>query len=317
MDNVLKLAKKYSKNDHGELLPKIGLSIPEALTYLYDIKWETDKSKIPYEILTYLLDCYYCLPERPDLASLFAWQAINHSYNEFLLDDHTKKSLQDTAGIMQLKNKILNQYVKYKPFLHPYFSKLPIKIFHYVAAFMLKGYVLEKNGFERKFRASSYDSLNSKVPIIKELLENAYGKALYDISEPTVQNDKVFINADAVKSRKITHSFALKLQELIVKRTTIVTFKDETLTQKTYVFSDDDELMFIIFGVLYASRCNNFHGNSASRLNSINADKETFKMYTDIFLIEYMLLAITLNISGKLSDAVLIQMKENEKLIIF
>ena len=32
-----------------------------------------------------------------------------------------------------------------------------------------------------------------------------------------------------------------------------------------------------------ASRCNNSHGNVAARMNSINANKDTFKMYTDMF----------------------------------
>lgn len=41
-------------------------------------------------------------------------------------------------------------------------------------------------------------------------------------------------------------------------------------------------MSFVLFGVLYASRCNNFHGNVAARMNSINANKDTFKMYTDI-----------------------------------
>jgi hypothetical protein len=34
---------------------------------------------------------------------------------------------------------------------------------------------------------------------------------------------------------------------------------------------------------LDASRCNNSHGNVAARMNSINANKDTFKMYTDMF----------------------------------
>lgn len=38
-------------------------------------------------------------------------------------------------------------------------------------------------------------------------------------------------------------------------------------------------MSFVLFGVLYASRCNNFHGNVAARMNSINVNKDTFKMY--------------------------------------
>ena len=64
-------------------------------------------------------------------------------------------------------------------------------------------------------------------------------------------------------------------------------------------------MSFVLFGALYASRCNNFHGNVAARMNSINANKDTFKMYTDMFLTEYIILAIHLNSQGALSDMVL------------
>ena len=316
MNEILRLTKTYSRKKHEELLPQIDTIIPELLRYLYDPEWETDALKAPYEILTYLLDCYYCLPNRPDLASLFAWQAINHSYNEFLLNDPKKGKLSDSDGIEHLQNSILTQYAKYRPLLFPYLQKLPIKIFHYVAAYMLKGYVLEKKGFKRKYRASSYDTMNKKITIFREILENSFGKAFFGIASPALVDNKVVMNADADKSRRITHSFALKIKELVLNHTTCIILKDTTVTKKTYIFSDKDELVFLIYGVMYASRCNNFHGNSASRLNSINADKETFKMYTDIFLVEYMLLAVSLNIQGKLSDSVLSKIKENVKFMI-
>ena len=75
-------------------------------------------------------------------------------------------------------------------------------------------------------------------------------------------------------------------------------------------------MSFVLFGGLYASRCNNFHGNVAARMNSINANKDTFKMYTDMFLTEYIILAIHLNSQGVLSDAVLNKVKENVDLMI-
>ena len=67
---------------------------------------------------------------------------------------------------------------------------------------------------------------------------------------------------------------------------------------------------------LDASRCNNSHGNVAARMNSINANKDTFKMYTDMFLTEYIILAIHLNSQGVLSDVVLNKVKENVDLMI-
>lgn len=315
MNDILKLAEVYSKKKHTELLPSLESNIPDSLTFLYDKSWKTGQSPVPYEILTYLLDCYYCFPDRPDLASLFAWQAINHSYNIFLLEDTSKNSLTDSEGLNQLTIKILNQYSKYHPLLFPYYQKLPIKVFHYVATYLLKGYVMDKNNFPRKYRASSYDTMISKIPILKDILENSYGKSLLEISSPTLIENKIKINADPEQSRAITHSFSKKLQELFIFHATQITLKDTSQTQKIYSFSNKDELIFLIRGILYASRCNNFHGNSASRLNSMNANKNTFIMYTDIFLIEYMLLAISLNIHGNLSDLSLNKMLENVNLM--
>lgn len=71
-----------------------------------------------------------------------------------------------------------------------------------------------------------------------------------------------------------------------------------------------------ILQVVNASRCNNFHGNVAARMNSINANKDTFKMYTDMFLTEYIILAIHLNSQGALPDMVLNKVKENANLMV-
>ena len=58
------------------------------------------------------------------------------------------------------------------------------------------------------------------------------------------------------------------------------------------------------------------HLDLAARMNSINANKDTFKMYTDMFLTEYIILAIHLNSQGALSDVVLNKVKKNANLMI-
>lgn len=73
-------------------------------------------------------------------------------------------------------------------------------------------------------------------------------------------------------------------------------------------------LFFLVFSMLLVG--NNFHGNVAARMNSINANKDTFKMYTDMFLTEYIILAIHLNSQGALPDMVLNKVKENANLMV-
>ena len=156
MDNILRLAKNYSKECHLNLLPCGDNNILENIHFLYDENWENQGASYPYEILTYLFDSYYVLPQRPDLAALFCWQAINHSYYVQQLSDNSVGFCLDTKGVEFVRGAILaNWNNKYKAILEPFLERLPDKTFHYVASYMLKGYAMEKNGIAEKYRASS------------------------------------------------------------------------------------------------------------------------------------------------------------------
>lgn len=270
--------------------------------------------------VTDLFDSYYVLPERPDLAALFCWQAINHSYYVQQLSDNNVGFCQDTKGIELIRDAILGDWNnKYKAILEPFLKRMPDKTFHYVTSYMLKGYAMEKKGIAEKYRASSYKTLKRKIPSLLDILDNAYGKSYCQISNPTLVNNEVDLgitNANKGKSRAITHSFGTKLKALMLGEEVEITFCDVQGTKKTYKFTEVERMSFVLFGILYASRCNNFHGNVAARMNSINANKDTFKMYTDMFLTEYIILAIHLNSQGALSDVVLNKVKKNANLMI-
>ena len=208
---------------------------------------------------------------------------------------------------------------KYKTVLEPFLKRMPDKTFHYVASYMLKGYAMEKKGIAEKYRATSYKSLKRKISSLSDILDNAYGKSYCQISNPTLIGNVVNLgiaNANKRKSRAITHSFGMKLRALMLGKEVEITFCDVQRTKKKYKFTDEERLSFVLFGILYASRCNNFHGNVAARMNSINANKDTFKMYTDMFLTEYIILAIHLNSQGALPDMVLNKVKENANLMV-
>ena len=320
MDDILKLAKDYSKKRHLDLLPHGNNNILENLDFIYDENWENQGIPYPYEILTYLFDSYYVLPERPDLAALFCWQAINHSYYVQQLSDNNVGFCQDTKGVELVRDAILGDWNnKCKTVLEPFLKRMPDKTFHYVASYMLKGYAMEKKGIAEKYRATSYKSLKRKISSLSDILDNAYGKSYCQISNPTLIGNVVNLgidNANKRKSRDVTHSFGMKLRALMLGKEVEITFCDVQRKKKKYKFTDEERLSFVLFGILYASRCNNFHGNVATRMNSINANKDTFKMYTDMFLTEYIILAIHLNSQGALSDVVLNKVKKNANLMV-
>lgn len=315
-----KINRCYHYGRYLDLLPHGNNNILENLDFIYDENWENQGVPYPYEILTYLFDSYYVLPERPDLAALFCWQAINHSYYVQQLSDNNVGFCQDTKGVELVRDAILGDWNnKYKTVLEPFLKKMPDKTFHYVASYMLKGYAMEKKGIAEKYRATSYKSLKRKILLLSDILDNAYGKLYCQISNPTLIGNVVNLgiaNANKRKSRDITHSFGMKLRALMLGKEVEITFCDVQRTKKKYKFTDEERLSFVLFGILYASRCNNFHGNVAARMNSINANKDTFKMYTDMFLTEYIILAIHLNSQGALSDMVLNKVKENANLMV-
>ena len=133
---------------------------------------------------------------------------------------------------------------------------------YYLVGFvMLKGYIMDRANIDRRYRASSYDTIKRYIPVIRDIIEKSYGEALRNISNPSIMNNKISLNIiDGAKSRQIIHSFALKLKELLIRKETEITFY-EAETREAFQFTDQDKIYFILFGILYASRCNNFHGN--------------------------------------------------------
>lgn len=246
MDDILKLAKDYSKKRHLDLLPHGNNNILENLEFIYDENWENQGVPYPYEILTYLFDSYYVLPERPDLAALFCWQAINHSYYVQQLSDNNVGFCQDTKGVELVRDAILGDWNnKYKTVLEPFLKRMPDKTFHYVASYMLKGYAMEKKGIAEKYRATSYKSLKRKISSLSDILDNAYGKSYCQISNPTLIGNVVNLgiaNANKRKSRAITHSFGMKLRALMLGKEVEITFCDVQRTKKKYKFTDEENI---------------------------------------------------------------------------
>lgn len=312
--SFLLIARKYTRKQHIETIPQKASSLPDSLEYIYNVDWEKNTDNAPYEIITQIMDCYYCLPERPDLATLFCWQALNHSYNEFLLSDSNIDQLTDKTGIDKLINEIIAQYSKYEEYLVPYLNTLPDKAYRYVASYLLKGCAVEKSGKSLKYATQSYKNFKKDYPTLFDIISKTFGDILFKASNVTIINNQVRTLADPEKSRRLVYTLAVRLRDLVANKKADFLMEDNT-TQEIQ-FSDQDILKFVIKYILYASRCSNFHGNVASRLNSDNAKEKTYEMYNNLFLTEYILLGISLHIQGYLSDECLGKLKSNVNLLL-
>lgn len=285
----------------------------KKLKKIYNPVWK-DKNNSPYEALTQLVDSYEYLVERPDLAFLFIWQAINNSYNELIFKDSTKNKYQDTAGIKILIEKIKLSQNVYENLLNEYLNKIPTKLYKYVSSYILKGYVISKKISEDpKYKTSSYITFTKKFKRLNEIIEKTFGEEYKKNSNPTIQGKYVEIGGDKDKSRKIIHTLALKLKELIeVGKTTI---KDKNNNFYEIEFTFEEKLEFLIFQILYSSRCTNAHGNVASRLNSVHTKQSSYNSYVYVCLTAYTLLSICFHINGYIDKNILNALNKNNKFL--
>ncbi len=323
MEELLALLNQYDKEKHIKILKdKIKVeNYDRILVPIYDEIWlDEEKQDLPYEVITQILDSYYCLPERIDLAFLFCWQSINNSYNELLIKNSAVNFLNDTKGISLLVDMISDSYTnKYKNYLEDYIDKAPIKIFKFISNYILKGYVIDKSGYSEKYYSSSYKSFQKRFFRLYEDICTSYGEAFKSLCNPQVNitGTKVLLNIkaeDINKSMQIINSLANKLETLVKVKN--VKFKSSNLEiEYMHTFVDKDVIEFMIACVLYANRCNNFHGNVASRLNSIYSNEESYLANKYIFLLAHMVCAISLNINGYLSDSCLYKLKQNNELL--
>lgn len=78
MDDILKLAKDYSKKRHLDLLPHGNNNILENLDFIYDENWENQGVPYPYEILTYSLSSGNLSSVQPTLCHLIDFITVQH-----------------------------------------------------------------------------------------------------------------------------------------------------------------------------------------------------------------------------------------------
>ena len=305
--NTINLLKSYDKNKHLEITSNSNIE-KINLHYLFSEKWNQEEN-IPYIVQTHLLDSYYCLPERPDMAFTFLWKSINSSYNELYITKkpNEEKRLSDTIAIEMLNSMIvdnfdskINDEITVELLLKKYISKIPLKLTKFISNYLLKNYVLEKKYSTKrhvKYISSSFNTFKSKFPKIYNAIIDTYGSAYEKITNPEIDNHgNISLNIkkeDEQKSREITHSLAITIKELLIKRQVNI---DNSATESfTLDLTNNlDYIKFITLNLVYAIRNNTIHGKIASRLNSKTKNKESYFSSVYLYLLGYMILSISL-----------------------
>ncbi len=326
--NLHKLVTNYNLNEHQSSLPSSednSLQWFKSFKFLQPAAWASSPQKIPYIAATTLIDSYSCLPRRPDMAFSYLWIAINNSYNDlFLKHDTSSDMLTDTKGIeksLALISNFLYSIVDNKAvipeehesktvneILIEFAKRLPDKNLNFLSSYILKGMAISIQNSEntlpsiRKIHiSSSYQTFKKRFKTIHNHLHWNYGKKYASICTITESTDKTSINLgieekDYNRSRMITRAVRKELQRILVNNPELDQFDEDgnPIKKKAAFANDIDKLEFLVFGLLYASRNNNIHGNVASRLNSIFANSKTITAATWNFLFGYFYLSLLL-----------------------
>jgi len=328
LSNLHKLVTNYNLNEHQSSLPSSednSLQWFKNFKFLQPAAWASSPQKIPYIAATTLIDSYSCLPRRPDMAFSYLWTAINNSYNDlFLKHDTSSDKLTDTKGIEKslvlipsflysiVDNKAVipeeHESKSVNEILMEFAKRLPDKNLNFLGSYILKGMAISIKNSEntpppirRIHISSSYQTFKKRFKTIHDHLYWNYGKKYASICNITESTDKTSINLgikeeDYDTSRMITRAVRKELQRILVNNPELEQFDEagNPIKKKAAFANDIDKLEFLVFGLLYASRNNNIHGNVASRLNSIFANSKTITAATWNFLFGYFYLSLLL-----------------------
>ncbi|MFB5589545.1 hypothetical protein ACE41I_23080 [Bacillus cereus] len=325
---LLNLILNYKKERHEKHLEHkntVGnLLVPGPFktinsTYWSDDNWLSSNS-LSHTAITHLLDSYYQLPERPDLAFNSLWASINSLYSKIALKNailNNTKVPGDADSIriaLKLIKKVLTNKIKYneneyeiRSLITDYLEHLPIQSFRFIASFILKGIVV--NDFNPNYISSQFRTFKSekRFKFIYDNINVSFGKSyktLYTVNS-TNSDIKLTLNGttekeiaeNRTKSEGLTHQLALFLKELATQRSSYI--KKEKISVE---LSDDEKyLEFIFQTILYSIRNNTLHGNSSARLSSINANSAYVKTSTFTYLYGHLFLSLLLYVSDEVN----------------
>ena len=317
--SIIKLIENYSREEHLRLMQgtlNIDYSRLKSLSPIYSERWTIDS--VPYVAKSHVIDAYYSLPERPDIAFTSLWKAINNSYNNYYLrqvfGNPNCKQLSDTKSLEKViediandrNTKITDEHT-IESLISLYIKQIPDKTYKFVASYILKGMAIidpsSNNNLSEIYALSSYKTFKNKFADIHRIIEKTYGKKYRDICSVDVASDKVTVKfnieeSSKDKSRKLIHSLAASLKGMLEGNGVELT--NGNYSGRIELLSFHQRFIFLIFIILYSVRNNNTHGNVASRMNSVYANTESFEAAEYIFLLGHMFLSLIMYRNGDL-----------------
>ena len=311
--NLTSLLKNYDRDLHLKYNKNISQR-KFKLQYVFSEKWE-DETNIPYVAKTHLLDSYYCLPERPDMAFTFLWKSINNLYAELYTLNNPEKRIQD-GGAVELAAKRFSENIdlkirndiSLKNIFNLYIKKMPEKITSFIANYILKSCAIKSKFSDNKNISTSYETFANNFKEIYKIIEKTYGESYSELTDPKLLENgsfdlkKVFNTIEEEKNNEkkihgIIRSLSEKIKKLMINGAVTITHKNKSYDlnfNKNGHHNNDMYINFIIKNTIYAIRNNTFHGKIASRLNSKEINNKSYFSSSYTYLLGYFFMSVLL-----------------------
>lgn len=317
---MLSLLKNYDKTRH---LKKIKVathsaSIPlQSFVFMNDPYWvsnqtfpvNVDEIIFPKKISSHVIDSYAQLPERPDLAFMFLWMAINAAYHQLAIRESfaaNRERITDDYGLDCMLANIVSQFNRpigvagsfkvLEAHLDVLLKRIPEKITAMMATTWLRSIAAENHKCSSRYTSRSYEALRKNFPTFSSAIEVSYGSAYADLCNPVIDistRELSYAISDDIKAKAIIRSFSKKIGELLADGTVNLQHR-ATKSNITLVMSMEDRLKILIRNGLYASRNNIAHGKVSSRLNSETANRDSYYANIYLYVSGYIILSILL-----------------------
>lgn len=287
--------------------------------------------------MTSLLDAYWQLPRRPDLAFTSLWSATNNSYNDLFLADPQNAasesltdrmsidfSLKEIAARLHLMAPISSpaQSISIQDLIRIYLTNAPARNFHFIAQYILRGIAIEEHNatkvppkapIKKIFVPASFLSFKKEFGSVHAKIKSSLGGKfanLCTIRESACDTELNFGIQQQVsgKARGIVHQAGI----LFRQEALAVSITNSGVAG---TFNNEQHwLSFLVRPLLYTSRNNAAHGNATSRLNSLSASADSVTAATWTFLFCYLYFSLILLCQAKITLADLEPLYENTDL---
>jgi hypothetical protein len=321
MLELLDLMRNYKRHKHEKRVhdSTAGSALELGnLSYIDDPDWVAPNPAnltqlagrpFPLKIASHLVDSYYHLPQRPDMAFAFLWMAINAAFHQLALRESYvagKTNISDDYGLECTVASITNAgsrvvgvggtFRDLSGWLEHLVAAVPEKLLSMVATMCVQSIAVELHNCSERYRSQAFNGLKKREPNLIDALRSSYGAAYADLCNPVIDiatRELDYALLDARKAQAVIRSLTFDLRRLIKGET--VSMRAHNSSALHYVqLSPSSRMTFFVRNVLYASRNNMAHGKVSSRLNSDTTKKDSYAANVYLYIAGYIVLSVLL-----------------------